>query len=114
MTLPPQRRNLLPRPYKHCHGCKNANGEMYAALFDFAYLSAVRARDARSLKWADVAETEILIEPTKMRESSGAKIAIVITQDIQAVLDRAKSLGKVKRAFTCSTRSKEDRLAPLP
>ncbi len=84
-------------------GWKNANGEMYAALFDFAYLSAVRARDARSLKWTDVGEDEILIEPTKTRHSSGAKIAIVITPDIRAVLDRAKSLGKVKGLFVFHT-----------
>jgi len=84
-------------------GWKNANGEMYAALFDFAYLSAVRARDARSLKWADVGENEILIEPTKTRESSGAKIAIVITPDILAVLERAKALGKVKGLYVFHT-----------
>ena len=41
------------------NGWKNANGAMYAALFDFAYLSAVRARDARSLKWIDVGDAEI-------------------------------------------------------
>jgi integrase len=84
-------------------GWKNANGAMYSALFDFAYLSAVRARDARSLKWTDVSDDEILIEPTKTRHSSGAKIAIVITPDIRAVLDRAKALGKVKSMFVFHT-----------
>lgn len=85
------------------NGRKNANGEMYAALFDFAYLSAVRARDARSLRWTDVGDDEILIEPTKTRHSSGAKIAITITPDIRAVLERAKALGKVKSLFVFHT-----------
>ena len=86
-------------------GWKNANGAMYAALFDFAYLSAVRARDARSLRWTDVddARGEILIEPTKTRDSSGAKIAIVITPDIRAVLETVRALGKVKSMFVFHT-----------
>ena len=75
---------------------KNANGEMYACLFTMAYLTAARAKDVRLLKWTDISKTEILIEPTKTRKSSAAKIAIQITPAIQAVLDRAKSLGRVK------------------
>ena len=82
---------------------KNANGQMYAALFDFAYLTAVRARDARSLKRYDVGEREILIEPTKTRHLSGTKIAIVITPDIRDVLERAKALGTVKSLFVFHT-----------
>ena len=85
------------------NGWKNANGAMYAAVFDFAYLSAVRARDARSLRWTDVGEDEIVIEPTKTRDSSGAKIAIVITADIRGVLERAKALGKVKSMYVFHT-----------
>jgi integrase len=72
----------------------------------------VRARDARSLKWADVGENEILIEPTKTRRSSGAKIAIVITPDILGVLERAKSIGKVKGLYVFHT-LKGRPLAPL-
>ena len=41
---------------------------MYAALFEFAYLTALRAKDVRLLRWQDVGETEILIEPTKTLE----------------------------------------------
>jgi integrase len=86
-------------------GWKNANGAMYAALFDFAYLSALRARDARSLRWTEVDDSrgEILIEPTKTRDSSGAKIAIVITPDIRAVLETVRALGKVKSMFVFHT-----------
>jgi integrase len=75
---------------------KNANGEMYAALFAMAYLTAARAKDVRLLRWSDIRKTEILLEPTKTRKSSAAKIAVQITPAIQEVLDRAKSLGKVK------------------
>jgi integrase len=82
---------------------RNANGDMYAALFDFAYLTAVRAKDARLLRWSDVGETEILIEPSKTRDSSGARIAIAITEQIQATLDRVKALGKVKSLYIFHT-----------
>jgi len=82
---------------------RNANGEMYAALFDFAYLTAVRAKDARLLQWADVGDCEILVEPSKTRGSSGAKIAIGITPEIRAVLDRARTLGKIKGLYVFHT-----------
>jgi integrase len=82
---------------RRCNGTgkawKNANGEMYAALFDFAYLTALRLKDVRLLQWSNVGETEILIEPTKTRDSSGAKIAVEITPDIKAVLERARAIA---------------------
>lgn len=51
------------------------------------------------MQWSNVGETEILIEPTKTRDSSGAKIAVEITPDIKAVLERARAIGKVKSTF---------------
>lgn len=88
---------------RNTRGWRNANGEMYAALFDFAYLTAVRAKDARTLKWTDVDDPEILVEPTKTKKSSGAKIAVAITDDVLAVLNRAKALGKVKSLYVFHT-----------
>jgi integrase len=86
-------------------GRKNANGEMMALLIDFAYLSGLRAKDVRCLRWPDVDDEagEIIVEPTKTRESSGARIAIEITPDIKNVLDRAKALGKIKGLFVFHT-----------
>ena len=55
------------------------------------------------MQWSNVGETEILIEPTKTRDSSGAKIAVEITPDIKAVLERARAIGKVKSTFVFHT-----------
>lgn len=55
------------------------------------------------MQWSNVGETEILIEPTKTRDSSGAKIAVEITPDIKAVLERARAIGNVKSTFVFHT-----------
>jgi hypothetical protein len=50
-----------------------------------------------------VSEREIVIQPTKTRDSSGAKIAIRVTDDIDAVLKQVKALGKVKSLYVFHT-----------
>lgn len=82
---------------------KAANGEMYAALFSLAYLTALRAKDLRLLRWSDISDGFIHVEPTKTEESSGAKLAIKVTPAIQAVLDTVKGLGKVKSLYVFHT-----------
>jgi integrase len=89
-TVEGRRHSGTGKPYK------NANGEMYRALFTLAYLTAQRLKDVRLLKWSDIEDTEIVIQPTKTRKSSGARIAITITPDIRAVLDEVRSIGKTK------------------
>lgn len=84
-------------------GWRNANGAMYAALFEFAYLTALRAKDVRLLQWADVQDGEIVVQPTKTRDSTGKTIAIQITPAIDALLDRARALGKVKSLYVFHT-----------
>ena len=65
---------------------------------------AVRAKDARLLRWSDIGETsETLIEPSKTRDSSGAKIAIALTAEIQATLDRMKVIWQVKSLYVFHT-----------
>jgi integrase len=80
----------------------NANGEMYALLFTLAYLTSLRAKDCRLLRKSDINEEagEITVQPTKTKASSGARIAIDITPDIQAIIDRAKALDK-ERGIIC-------------
>lgn len=73
-------------------GWKNASGEMMACLMDLAYLTGLRMKDLRLLAWDQVSKTEIFVEPTKTRNSSGAKIEVFITPSIAAVLARAKSV----------------------
>lgn len=78
----------------------NANGEMYELLFEFAYLTGLRAKDCRALRWSDVEEHEIIVQPTKTRESSGARIAIEITSDIRKILDRGRSIMERKAVIS--------------
>lgn len=85
------------------NGRKTGNGAMYAALFAFAYLSVARAKDCRLLRWTDVGETTIWIEPTKTRGSSAAKIEVAITPDIRTLLERARAIGKVKSMYVFHT-----------
>lgn len=82
---------------------RNANGAMYACLFSLAYLTAARAKDVRLLRWSDVSDAEIRLEPTKTRKATAAKIAVAITPAIRSVLDRAKGLGKVKSLYVFHT-----------
>jgi integrase len=76
---------------------RNANGPMYAALFDFAYLSGLRAKDVRLLRWSDVDGDLITVQPTKTRDSSGARLAIEVTPDLRAVLDRVRAIDAERK-----------------
>ena len=69
------------------------NGAMYACLYDFAYLTALRAKDCRELKWSDITSQHIYVQPSKTRESTGAMLEIELTPAVRAVLDRVRALG---------------------
>jgi integrase len=66
-------------------------------------VASLRQKDIRSLKWSDVGETDIVVEPSKTRHSSGVKIAIAITPAIREVLEQARQLGKVKSVYVFHT-----------
>jgi integrase len=66
-----------------------ASPEWLATAMDLSYLTALRPSDVVNLRWEDVGETINL----RMRKTK-SRMAFVITEELQEVLDRAKS-GRV-------------------
>jgi integrase len=84
-------------------------GLMLQTYMDLSFLLYQRATDVRLLRWSQVRDGVIHFEPTKTAKTSGAEVDIPITPEIAAVLEGARSLGKVKAgpggdAFVVQTR----------
>lgn len=71
------------------------SGAPIVALIDLAYQTAQRIGDLLALNWADVTEEGIMFHPAKTVNSSGVRMLVEMTPDLQATLDGAKA-GKVK------------------
>jgi integrase len=76
-------------------GKPTPSGAPIVALIDLAYQTAQRIGDLLALNWADVSEDGILFHPAKTVNSSGVRMLVEMTPDLQATLDSAKA-GKVK------------------
>lgn len=72
----------------------NASGPMFACIIDMTYLCWARAVDVRTLKESQIADGKIRFKPSKTVKSSGKAVDIVITPEIQAVIDRARKIKK--------------------
>jgi integrase len=74
---------------------------MMQCFFDLCYLTAQRSTEIRTLQWSQVDREAGVIHfvPSKTEDSSGVAVDWPITPEIAAVLDRAKSLGKVKSLY---------------
>jgi site-specific recombinase XerD len=72
----------------------NASGPMFACIVDMTYLCWARAVDVRTLKESQIADGRIRFKPGKTIKSSGKAVDIVITQEIQSVIDRAHAIKK--------------------
>lgn len=72
----------------------NASGPMFACIIDMTYLCWARAVDVRTLKEAQIADGRIRFKPGKTLKSSGKAVDIVITPEIQTVIDRAREIRK--------------------
>jgi integrase len=81
---------------------------MVLCLVDLCYLTVQRSTEIRSLlwkqdgedcNWVDRANNVIHFHPSKTRDSSGLSIDWPITPEIEAVLERARSIGKIKSNF---------------
>lgn len=70
-------------------GGKAPAGPMRQCYIDLCYLIFQRVTEIRLLKKSDIRDGYIYFRPTKTRDSSGATVAVPITPEIQAVLDRA-------------------------
>lgn len=115
----PCREVWLDSPPKHkakwtdesFHAIRDALPPMMQVYLDLSFLLYQRATDVRLLRWSQVDERTKLIhfEPSKTARTSGAEVDIPITAEIGAVLERARTLGKVQAgphgdAFVVQTR----------
>lgn len=71
---------------------KLASGEMFGCIIDMSYLLWQRAIDIRLLKEEQILDKVIRFKPRKTKGSSGKQVDILITPQIQAVIDRARSV----------------------
>jgi len=71
-----------------------ASGPMFACIIDMTYLCWARAIDVRTLKESQIEDGRIRLKPSKTMKSSGKALDIVITPEIQAVIDRARAIKR--------------------
>lgn len=77
-------------------GRATASGVIIVCAIDLAYLTFQRQHEIRVLRWSDMDEDWLYFEPSKTRSSTGARVRWRRTPEINAVLERARSFGKVK------------------
>lgn len=80
-------------------GKRTPSGEMMQCYVDLCYLLYQRTTEIRLLKWSDIRDGYIYFKPTKTEKSSGANVAVPISPAINAVLERARSIGRVKGVY---------------
>lgn len=65
-------------------------------FLDLCYLTAQRPTEIRLLRESQIANNRITFTPTKTEKSSGASVVFIITPEMQDVIDRARTLARVK------------------
>jgi integrase len=73
---------------------KTLSGPTLACIIDISYLCWQRGKEFRLLEEKQIDEGRIRFKPTKTEKSSGLAVDIVITPDIQAVIDRARAIKR--------------------
>jgi integrase len=81
-------------------GRKTQSGPMFACIIDLTYLLWARAIDIRMLKESQIEDGRIRVKPSKTDRSSGLTVDIIITPEIQAVIDRARAIKKVYKVIS--------------
>jgi integrase len=76
-------------------GRETDSGKTIVCLIDLAYQTAQRISDLLLLNWQDVSDEGIYFKPAKTVNSSGVRMLVEMTPDLQATIDSAKG-GKVK------------------
>lgn len=71
-------------------------GAMIECMIDLAVITGQRIGDVLALTWADVSQQGIMFKPAKVRHSTGVAVPVRMTEQLEAVLRRAKSIGKIK------------------
>jgi integrase len=71
-----------------------SSGPMFACIIDMTYLCWARAIDVRTLRESQIEDGRIRLQPSKTLKSSGKVLDIVITPEIQAIIDKARAIKK--------------------
>lgn len=91
-----------------------AHSPMILCLVDLCYLTAQRSTEIRALRWKREGEGSNWVDrengvihflPSKTRDSSGISVDWPITPEIDAVLEMARTSGKVKGTLVIHTRA---------
>jgi len=75
------------------------NEVMVACLMDLYYLLYQRGTDVRLLRANQVEGTDIKFTPTKTEKSSGVTVRVPIPPDMMSVLERIKSVSKMRSVY---------------
>jgi integrase len=75
-------------------GKKTQSGPMFACLIDMSYLCWQRSMDIRELKESQIDNGQIRFAPSKTLKTSGQIVDIIITPEIQEVIDRAREIKR--------------------
>lgn len=69
-----------------------ASGPMFACIIDMTYLLWARAIDIRMLNESQIVDGWIRLKPSKTKNTSGKIVDIMVTREIQGVIDRARAI----------------------
>jgi integrase len=85
---------------------------MVLCMVDLCYLTVQRSTEVRALRWKKESDGSNWVDrengvihflPSKTKDSSGAAVDWPITPEIEAVLNRARLIGKIKGPFVLHT-----------
>ncbi len=76
---------------------------MIQCYMDLLYLLFQRGTDVRLMRASEIEGDHIVVQPTKTEDSSGLKVMLPITPDIRRVLDKIKSISKMRSTFVIHT-----------
>lgn len=84
---------------------RTRSGLMLCALIDMAYLTGQRIGDLIALQWPQVTAAGILFEPSKVADSTGARVMIEASAKLDAVVARLKGFKRrnLRWVFTTQT-----------
>lgn len=73
-------------------GRTTLSGPTLACIIDISYLCWQRGKDFRELKESQIEAGRIRFRPTKTERTSGLSVDIVVTPQIQQIIDRARAI----------------------
>lgn len=79
------------------------SGPMVQCYMDLLYLLYQRGTEVRLLRWDQVTDEGIKFKPTKTERSSGMTVFVPMTAAIREVLDRVKSIRKMRSMYVIHT-----------